>query len=118
MPGKPTLACFIDFQKAFDCVNRELLCFQLLKTGIDGKFYNSLKAIYQNPESCVQVNDYRTGWFPTPYGVKQGDGWDTYIYMKNLLAICINSILINLSSLNINTNFTVHFSQYRFKSVQ
>ena len=30
---KPTFACFIYFQKAFDFVNRDLLAYSLLKTG-------------------------------------------------------------------------------------
>lgn len=73
LEARSTFGCFRDFQKALDSTDHELLNFKSLNAGIDGKFYNSLKAIYQNPVSCVQVNDYKTGWFPTPFGVKQGD---------------------------------------------
>lgn len=46
--GRPT-SCFIDFHKAFDCRNHDLLNFILLKSGIDGTFYSALKVLYQTP---------------------------------------------------------------------
>lgn len=36
--GKSTFASFVDFKKAFDCINQDLLQFKLLSSGIDGKF--------------------------------------------------------------------------------
>jgi hypothetical protein len=71
--GKSTFACFVDFKKAFDCVNRDLLLFKLFSSGINGKFYNAIKLFYKDPIACVQINNLRTDWFPTPFGVKQGD---------------------------------------------
>ena len=38
---KETFGVFIDFQKAFDFVNRNVLLYKLLSNGINGKFYNS-----------------------------------------------------------------------------
>lgn len=43
--NKPTFACFIDFQKAFDFINRDLLTYRLIKTGLDGKFYQASHCI-------------------------------------------------------------------------
>lgn len=37
---KETFVAFIDLQKAFDTVDRDLLKFSLLNNGIDGDFYN------------------------------------------------------------------------------
>ena len=45
---------FIDLKKAFDFIDRELLLYKLLFTGINGKIYNSLRSIYASSESCVQ----------------------------------------------------------------
>ena len=36
MLGKETFLCFIDFQKAFDSVNRNLLLYKLSSIGIRG----------------------------------------------------------------------------------
>lgn len=64
--SKSTFVCFVDFQKAFAWINRDLLEYKLLNLGINGNFYRSVKALYKAPVACVQVNDMRTGWFPTP----------------------------------------------------
>lgn len=71
--GKSTFVCFVDLKQAFDWINRDLLECKLINCGINGKFYKSIKALYKAPVACVQVNDLRTGWFPTLFGVKQGD---------------------------------------------
>lgn len=70
--GGSTFACFVDFKKAFDCVNRNLLLFKLLSSGINGKFYNAIKSLFKDPIACVRVNNLRKV-FPTPFGVKQSD---------------------------------------------
>ena len=42
---KDAFGVFIDFQKAFDFVDRDVLLYKLLSNGIDGKIYNSIKSI-------------------------------------------------------------------------
>jgi hypothetical protein len=69
----PTFTAFIDMKKAFDFVNRELLLYKLLNTNINGKMYNTIKALYTDTCSQVQVNEHFTPWFPTVSGVRQGD---------------------------------------------
>jgi len=64
--NQSTFVCFVDFKKAFDWVNRDLLKYKLLSIGITGHLYNSIRALYKAPVACVQINDMRTGWFPTP----------------------------------------------------
>ncbi len=71
--NKSTFACFIDMQKAFDWVNRDMLFHKLLSHNIDGKLYNCIKAVYNHPLSCIKVNGYTTDWFATESGVRQGD---------------------------------------------
>lgn len=53
-------------------MNRHL-ALRLIKMEIDGRLYDAIKALYRSPVTCVQVNDLRTGWLPTLFGVKQGD---------------------------------------------
>ena len=70
----PTVAAFIDLQKAFDCVNRDYLYHKLLNVGIEGKTYFAIKNMYSITEACVRINNnVHTPWFQTNFGVRQGD---------------------------------------------
>lgn len=75
-----TFVTFIDLQKAFDTVDRELLQYCLLTHGIDGNFYHSIKSLYSNTESCVRLNDKYTDWFRCSVGVRQGDNLSPTYY--------------------------------------
>ena len=68
-----TYVAFVDFEKAFDRVDRNLLFYKLNSMGLGGKMLNMLKNIYSNCESCVNLNGYLTNTFPSKYGVRQGD---------------------------------------------
>ncbi len=52
-----TFVAFIDFFKCFDIINRDLLFFKLTEYGVDGKMYNTLKMMYTNTYSCVNINN-------------------------------------------------------------
>ena len=71
--GKETFLCFIDFKKAFDSVDRNLLLFKLSKIGVHGHMYSAISSLYSNPKARVILNDYKTDYFDCPIGVKQGD---------------------------------------------
>jgi hypothetical protein len=71
---KKLYVCFVDFRKAFDLVWHEALFLKLLKLGVGGKFYHTVKNMYQ--ESVVRIKT-KLG-LSTPVeshnGVRQGDG--------------------------------------------
>lgn len=90
-----TFVTFIDLQKAFDTVDRELLQYCLLTHGIDGNFYHSIKSLYSNTESCVRLNDKYTDWFRCSVGVRQGDNLS-----PTLFALFINDLAVKLKTLN------------------
>lgn len=90
-----TFVTFIDLQKAFDTVDRELLPYCLLTHGIDGNFYHSIKSLYSNTESCVRLNDKYTDWFRCSVGVRQGDNLS-----PTLFALSINDLAVKLKTLN------------------
>ena len=87
MMGLDTFLCFIDYKKAFDSVERNLLLFKLSNIGVNGNMYSAISALYSNPKSRVILQDYSTEYFDCPIGVKQGD-----CLSPTLFAIYINDL--------------------------
>ena len=55
--NKTLYLCFVGFNKAFDCVWRDGLLVKLLRHGVGGKFYGSVKQMYLNTISAVKINN-------------------------------------------------------------
>jgi hypothetical protein len=96
LSGKETFLCFIDFQKAFDSVDRNFLLYKLSKIGINGHMYNAISSLYSNPRSRVILNEYETNYFDCPIGVKQGD-----CLSPTLFAIFINDLALEIKDCKI-----------------
>ena len=65
-------AAFIDFQKAFDTVNRNKLWDILEKIGVSTKMLNTLKAIYASVKAVIRVGHEKSTEINCPKGVRQG----------------------------------------------
>ena len=65
--------CFVDFQKAFDSVNRNKLIERCQQLGIHGPFLQSLINIYKCIKMRVRANGCLGPEFMTTMGTKQGD---------------------------------------------
>uniref|UniRef100_A0A3P9L7Z4 Reverse transcriptase domain-containing protein n=1 Tax=Oryzias latipes TaxID=8090 RepID=A0A3P9L7Z4_ORYLA len=48
------------------------------------------------PLACVQVNELKTGWFSTPFGVKQGD-----VLSPTLFSIYVNDLAQEIKKTNL-----------------
>jgi hypothetical protein len=66
-------ACFVDFKKAFDSVSHAGLLCKLLRKGIDGQFYNTVKSMYSKSMLQVRCDLNTSQEFPTRKGIRQGD---------------------------------------------
>ena len=103
---KSTFLAFVDFSKAYDTINRELLWRKLRSYGIDGKMFRSLYSIYDNVKCAVKINDFKTDWFNVRSGLKQGCVLSTLLfnlYINNLsdvLSKLNKGILINECYIN------------------
>ena len=54
----------LDAEKAFDKVEHPLLIKTLQNVGIEGTFFNILKAIYEKPTAFIILNGEALGAFP------------------------------------------------------
>ena len=97
--GKETFLAFIDYKKAFDTVERNLLFFKLAQIGVSGRMYNAISKLYANPKSRVILNEFETEYFDCPIGVKQGD-----CLSPTLFAIFINDLAIEIKESKIGVN--------------
>ena len=64
---------FIDFQKAFDCVDRSLLLSKLCVLGVSYHFVRVLHSILENTSIKVSLGDYLSDSISQQKGVPQGD---------------------------------------------
>ena len=67
-----TFVAFIDFKKAYDHVDRNLLWEKMSQLGVGNKVLSALKGIYENVNCCVKVNGFLTNCFEVSTGLKQG----------------------------------------------
>ena len=94
-----TYVCFIDFKKAFDFINRDMLLVKLLNLGINGKMYLALKNMLINTRSCVKINDKYTEFFHVLNGVRQGDP-----ISSSLFSVYINDLVSDINTLKMGIN--------------
>ena len=102
MLGKETFLCFIDYKKAFDSVDRNLLLYKLSNIGVSGHMYSAISSLYSNPKSRVILQDYSTDYFDCPVGVKQGD-----CLSPTLFAIFINDLAKEIKTSGVGVNLNI-----------
>ena len=78
--GKSLFTAFIDMQKAFDWLDRDLLLYKLLNYGINGRIYNAVKQLYSQTTSTIRLNGLYTPWFGVNSGVRQGDSLSATLF--------------------------------------
>ena len=64
--------CFIDYAKAFDCVDHNKLCKILQEMEIPDHLICLLRNLYAGQEAAVRTGHGTTDWFQTGKGVRQG----------------------------------------------
>ena len=108
--GLSTFLSYIDFQKAFDSVDRNLLFFKLSKIGISGRFYKAISAMYSNPRAKVLLNEHETDFFDCPIGVKQGDN-----ISATLFSIFINDLAEEIKATGVGLDLAENVANLDFK---
>ena len=70
--SKKHLLCFIDYTKAFDCVDHNKLWKILKEMGIPDHPMCLLRNLYADQEATVRTGHGTTDWFQIGKGVRQG----------------------------------------------
>ncbi len=91
--SRDTFVAYVDFYKCFYIIDRNLLFFKLIEIGIYGKLYDTLKYMYTNTYSCININNKYTEFFRTTNGCRQGD-----VISPTAFSIIINGLLKELNS--------------------
>ena len=63
--GKNIFTCFVDFQKAFDSIDQNILWAVLDSYGVDSKLTRLLREINSNAKAAVRVHGELGPWFYT-----------------------------------------------------
>ena len=70
--GKTIFMCFIDYSKAFDCVDHSQLWDTLRSMGVPEHLTVIIKNLYTNQQAAVRTEHGNTDWFEVRKGVIPG----------------------------------------------
>ena len=72
--------CFIDYAKAFDCVDHNKLWKNLKEMGIPDRLIHLLRNLYAGQEATVRTGHGTTDWFQIEKRVRQGCILSPYLF--------------------------------------
>ena len=85
--GRKLYTAFVDFRKAFDSVRHNKLLDYIKSQGVRGRFFGSLKVMYDSLISCIRANCEFSEYFDCPVGVRQG-----CVLSPTLFSVFINQL--------------------------
>ena len=95
--GKKLFCAFVDYKKAFDFVNRDIIWYKLIKLGVRGKMLNIIQSMYSSVKSKVKYNNELSNDFDSYLGVRQGE--------------CLSPFLFSMYINDIEEEFYLHGSE-------
>ena len=72
---------FLDYQKAFDCVEWPWALNCLKRFNFGSKFIGWINMIYKNAKTCMLTNGFRSMYFPISRSMHQGCPISQFIYI-------------------------------------
>ena len=103
----PLTITFIDFKKAFDSINREVMFSVLRHYGIPDKLVKAIGVLYNNSKSAVMVDGNISEPFQVTTGVLQGD------VLAPFLFIILIDYMLQMATKDTNSGVLTHPRQSR-----
>ena len=98
---------FLDWEKAFDKVDQQLLITALRTFGIPDKLLNLVKAMYNNPTFKVTIDKVDSPWMPQQTGIRQGCPLSPYTF------ILVMDLIFRIVNKDIRAQMGERFETFR-----
>ena len=106
---KKTSIVFVDFSKAFESINRNVMLHILHIYGLPDKIIARIKTMYDNPDTFVLSPDGATDSFFTTNGILQGDTLAPYLFVIVVdYILCISLDPVNNHGLTLQERRSTH----------
>jgi exonuclease III len=83
--GEPLFVGMVDFKKAFNFINRSILFYKLIKSGLQGRCINVLKNMYSQIKAKVKIGIWLYDWIKDDCGTNQGGPLSPSMFRKLLI---------------------------------
>ena len=85
--GENLIVCFVDFSRAFDLINRHVLFYKLIKTGLHGRIVDTMRSLYAKTHFRLKWNGSLSPLLATSTGVNQGGNASSCLFRRYLADI-------------------------------
>jgi hypothetical protein len=90
---------FIDLEKAYDKVTRNIMWWSLQKHKVSTKYITFIKDMYDNVVTSVQTSDRNTNDFPINKGLHQGSALSPYLFALVMDEVTYKVVSLGVCSL-------------------
>ena len=80
-PGQYLRVCFLEFSKAFDRINHNVLINKLIELGVRRSLIPWIVNFLSNRRQCVRIGELTSNWMPITAGVPQGTKLDPILFL-------------------------------------
>ena len=78
------VSVYVDFTKAYDYLDRDVIWYKLLNYGVRGKLLDIIKSMYENVRSRGKSNNTLRDDFSCFLGVRQGESFSPFLFSMYL----------------------------------